>query len=146
MSLHVPLIIRIPGLTDEGKETPQMTEMVDIFPTLVEAAGLLPLPLCPEDATRIHLCREGSSLMPLIKDPSANGKLPPPHRLILAVSPTLYTLRTSRYRYTEFTRKNETLTPLFKISKNPFAIELYDQDLDPLETTNYAGLEEYKDV
>ncbi len=74
MSLHVPLIIRIPGLTDEGKETPQMTEMVDIFPTLVEAAGLLPLPLCPEDATRIHLCREGSSLMPLIKDPSAKWK------------------------------------------------------------------------
>ncbi len=40
LSLHVAIIICIPGLTGEGKKTSQVTEMADVFPTLVEAARL----------------------------------------------------------------------------------------------------------
>ncbi len=145
LSLHVPLIIRIPGLTDEGKETSQMTEMVDVFPTLVEAAGLPHLPLCPTNSSLVSLCREGSSLMPLIKDPSARWKTAAFSQSDLRGRSMAYTLRTSRYRYTEFTRTGDTY-PASPIWEDPHAVELYDHDLDPLETTNCADQKEYKDV
>ena len=39
-SLQAPVMIRIPGLTDGGIVTSKLTEFVDIYPTVVEAAGL----------------------------------------------------------------------------------------------------------
>ncbi len=49
LSTHAPMMIRVPGLTDRGVVTEKLTEFVDLFPTLVEAAGLPTIPLCPED-------------------------------------------------------------------------------------------------
>ncbi|BFZ15075.1 hypothetical protein BsWGS_18114 [Bradybaena similaris] len=43
-------------------------ELVDLFPTLAEVAGLPTLPLCPEDPFKTWLCTEGVSLVPLIKN------------------------------------------------------------------------------
>ena len=40
------------------------------FPTLVEAAGLQTLDPCPELSNSSMLCTEGSSLMPLLEEPS----------------------------------------------------------------------------
>lgn len=34
------MMIHIPGQTDQGIITEQLTEFVDLYPTLVEAAGL----------------------------------------------------------------------------------------------------------
>ena len=41
-------------------------EGVDLFPTIVEAAGLDEVDLCPEDSSDVAVCHEGMSLMPLI--------------------------------------------------------------------------------
>ena len=65
---RVPLMVSVPGLTDSGVRSDRLTELVDIFPTLVEATGFPPLDLCPVDSTHVELCREGDSLMPLIQD------------------------------------------------------------------------------
>ena len=42
----------------------------NIFPTLVEAAGLQSLDPCPELSNTSMLCTEGSSLIPLLEEPS----------------------------------------------------------------------------
>lgn len=52
----------------KGLRSAALVELVDIFPTLAEAAGLPPLSLCPVSSFNIRLCTEGASLMPLIKD------------------------------------------------------------------------------
>ena len=36
---RVPMMIRIPGTTDHGMEISNLVELVDLFPSLVEAAG-----------------------------------------------------------------------------------------------------------
>ena len=41
-------------------------EFVDVFPTLVEAAGFPGLEQCPEDSHAVELCTEGASLLPLM--------------------------------------------------------------------------------
>uniref|UniRef100_A0A0B7BS34 Sulfatase N-terminal domain-containing protein n=1 Tax=Arion vulgaris TaxID=1028688 RepID=A0A0B7BS34_9EUPU len=48
--------------------TSALVELVDLFPTLAEAAGIQTLPLCPEDSFQTWLCTEGTSLMPLIRN------------------------------------------------------------------------------
>ena len=37
--LRVPLILKIPGVSDGGMASSSLVELVDIFPTLAEAAG-----------------------------------------------------------------------------------------------------------
>jgi arylsulfatase A-like enzyme len=69
---RAPMMVHVPGLTDNGITTQFYTEHVDLFPTLAEAAALSPLRKCPPgDASfKVALCTEGSSLVPLMKDPS----------------------------------------------------------------------------
>jgi iduronate 2-sulfatase len=49
------MMVHIPGKTDKGIVTEKLVEFVDLFPTLVEAADFKPLPLCPEDSTKVGL-------------------------------------------------------------------------------------------
>ena len=65
---HAPMMVHIPGLTDVGVTTDELVEFVDLLPTLVEAAGLHELALCPEDSFHISLCREGVSSIPLMQN------------------------------------------------------------------------------
>ncbi len=51
-----------------------MTEFVDLYPSLVEAAGLPLLDACPDKSQNITTCTEGKSFMPLIKNPSMPWK------------------------------------------------------------------------
>ena len=69
---RVPLMIEIPGITENGVQTKKLVELVDIFPTLVEAAGFDSLEVCPKSSHEIVLCTEGTSLMPLFEDPERN--------------------------------------------------------------------------
>ena len=69
VATRVPMMVHIPGKTDQGIVTHKLTEAIDIFPTIVYAAGLPPVSLCPENASvSLSLCSEGTSLMPLIND------------------------------------------------------------------------------
>ena len=69
LATHSPMIIYIPILTDEGIVTEHLTEFVNLFATLVDAAGLPSMPLCPEDLHNVAFCREGESMMPLVLRP-----------------------------------------------------------------------------
>ena len=146
LSLHAPMMIHIPGLTDEGIKTEQLTEFVDLFPTLVEAAELPPLPLCPEDSTETEICREGISLIPLITDPEdVNWKQEIFSQYYRWDQWMGYTMRTRRYRYTEWV--SFTPAPDYEVDwENDNGRELYDHETDPGETYNLANLPEYEEL
>ena len=73
ISHKAPMMLHVPGLIEEVLEcslllsvfiyVPQsefsssLVEFVDILPTLVEAAGLPQLDLCPEYSRNISICR-----------------------------------------------------------------------------------------
>ena len=48
-------------------------ELVDLYPTVVEAAGLDPISTCPENSTNIDVCHEGMSLMPLVEQTATDA-------------------------------------------------------------------------
>ena len=39
---RVPFLVRVPNLTEGGTQSEAMVELVDIYPTLVDVAGLEP--------------------------------------------------------------------------------------------------------
>lgn len=122
---HVPLIISDPR-TPGGRRAPALVELLDLFPTLVDLCGLEP----PAGL-------QGDSLAGLLRDPAfrdhdvAITQIPrPPYPRRQAPEIMGYSMRTDRYRYTEW-RDFETGTTR--------ARELYDHAIDALETRNIAG-------
>ncbi|MDE0682416.1 MAG: sulfatase-like hydrolase/transferase [Candidatus Poribacteria bacterium] len=116
VSLRSPLIVSLPGQTYQGVKTEALAELVDIYPTLCDACQL-PVP------SQL----EGLSLMSVIEQPTRPWKT-------AAFSQkgwgTGNTIRTDRYRYTEWGRNGSR------------GVELYDYDADPHETINIANLPE----
>ena len=114
---RVPLIVRAPGMKARGKSTGALTELVDLYPTLCELAGI-ELPA--------HL--EGTSFVPLLNDPSRPWKSAAfsqyPRGKMMG-----HTMRTEHHRYTEW-------RPL--TGGEVVARELYDHREDPEETVNLA--------
>ena len=146
LATHAPLMIHVPGLTDHGIQTEALTEFADLFPTLVDVAGLPKLPLCPEDSSNIKLCTEGSSLLPLMQStniawkPRVFSQYPRDGAHIMG-----YTVRTDRYRYTEWVKF--TGPPHYKpIWSKVFGVELYDHQSDPEENVNQAYNPDLKDL
>jgi arylsulfatase A-like enzyme len=113
-SLNVPLIIRAPKIAN-GARTPALVELVDLYPTLCELAGV-PLP--------DHL--EGSSLLPLLREPTKPWK-----RAVFARYHGGESVRTDRYFYTEWSSGG-----------NVVARMLYDHQSDPMENINIVGTPE----
>lgn len=118
---HCPLLLKVPGRTN-GERTEALTEFVDIYPSLVELAGLPP-------AAGV----EGSSFAPLLDDPEREWK-----RAALSQYPRSYkgqaamgrSLRTKRYRYTEWRLRDGGAI---------VGRELYDHRKDPDENVNIAS-------
>ncbi len=110
-SVHVPLIIRVPGYKS-GVRSRRLVEFVDIYPSLCELAGL---PLPP------HL--QGTSFVPLLKDPDLPWK-----RAVFSRWQNGWSIRTDRYRYTEWHNKQGERTDRM----------LYDHQTDPMENENIA--------
>ncbi|QOV90807.1 sulfatase [Humisphaera borealis] len=123
---RVPLMISAPGMSSAGKKTESLTELVDLFPTLVELCGLPPVEGL-----------EGTSLTPILKDPLAQLKAaaytqhprpayydrePEKRPKAMGVS-----VRTPSVRYTEWRDWTTGRT---------IARELYDAVTDPNELTN----------
>ena len=71
---HVPFLLKVPGVTDSGMRTDALVELIDIFPSLTELAGLPVPPVCPEDNKDLLACVEGSSVVSLLKDPKQPWK------------------------------------------------------------------------
>jgi len=127
LDTRVPLIFSGAGVGARGVKSPGLVECVDIYPTLCELCGLGPPPAL-----------EGSSMTALLAEPSRRWKkaafsqFPRPFSPRKAGDGMGYTVRTERYRYTEW-----------RIPGQPQnAIELYDHEKDPFETVNVAGLPE----
>ena len=125
-AVHVPLLVHVPGITDNGVHTNALVELVDVFPSLAELAGIPAPPLCLGDKKNALTCVEGTSFVPLIKEPSkewkkvAYSQYPRPYsgiRLIPGRPPFRnehgenvmgYTIRTDQYRFTEWYGFNHT--------------------------------------
>ncbi|ELU10885.1 hypothetical protein CAPTEDRAFT_33932, partial [Capitella teleta] len=135
LSVHAPLMVSVPGDTDHGVISNSLTELVDLYPTLVDAADLPPITLCPEDSSDVDVCTEGASLIPLVADPEAELKskvfsqYPRERDTVMG-----YSMRTRRYRYTEWPSFDAvTMTPDWN---ELHGVELYDHENDPDENQN----------
>ena len=71
---HVPFMLKVPGTTDSGMRTSALVELIDIFPSLTELAGLQVPPTCPQGNKDLLACVEGTSVVPLLKDPKKEWK------------------------------------------------------------------------
>ena len=126
LDARVPLMIAAPGYQHSGKQTSSLVELIDLFPTLIDLCAL-PQP----EGT------QGTSLVPILKDPSASVK---PAAFTQHPRPAYFdrepskapttmgcSVRTTHLRYTEWRdwRTGETV-----------ARELYDHRTDPHELQN----------
>ncbi|CAH0717429.1 unnamed protein product, partial [Brenthis ino] len=155
--LKVPLIFELPGAVPKSISTP--VELIDIFPTVLELADLDVVPKCKASDKSI-LCFEGKSLVPLMKSkvdfnmkPFAISQYPRPGEypkrnsdkpLLKDIKVMGYSIRTKRYRYTEWISFNSTL-----FSRNwstIYGIELYDHVIDEYESYNLHLETKYKHV
>ena len=116
VSTRSPLIVSVPGRVYQGVKTDALAELVDIYPTLCDACQL---PVPSE--------LEGLSLMSVIEQPTRPWKTA---AFSQKGSGTGSSIRTDRYRYTEWGRNGSR------------GVELYDYDTDPHETINIANLPE----
>jgi len=106
---RAPFIVVAPGVTTPGGTCTRPIDAMCMYPTLCELAGL-PIPK--------HV--EGTSILPLLRDPQATWGRP-------AISTHGYknhTVRSERWRYIRYADGSE---------------ELYDEQADPYEWTNLAG-------
>ncbi len=115
-SARVPLIIAGPGVATGTSKTP--VALVDVYPTLAALCGVS----APRDL-------QGQDLAPMLKDPTAPGRgwalSQVVRRANRGESYFGYTLRTARWRYTEW-------------DGGARGRELYDHDQDPGELANLA--------
>lgn len=107
-STRVPLVFAGPGI-GRGAVCKRPAELLDLFPTLLELAGL---------PARADL--EGHSLVPQLKDANA----PRPWPAITSHNQGNHSIRTEDWRYTRYADGSE---------------ELYDEAADPNEWVNLAG-------
>ena len=107
---RVPLVMAGPGIA-QGADSKSMAEMVDFYPTLAELAGL---PI-PEFVS-------GVSLAATLRDPTQATRTS-----ALTQYESGYSIRTSRYRYTEWGDSGSD------------GKELYDHQTDPGEMKNLAS-------
>jgi len=117
VAVQVPLLLHVPGKKG-GLHIPDLVEFVDLYPSLVDLAGL---PL------QGHL--QGQSFVPSLDGSGESGKT--------AVFPRWHgaeSIRTSRFLYTEWLNEDGTTR----------ARMLYDHETDPHETVNQAERPEYE--
>ena len=131
---HAPLIISAPGIKSKGSKSYALTELVDIFPTLCDLAGI---------ETPSYL--QGLSVRPLLDQPDLPWKeavfsqfhrrprITPDGKRYMG-----YSMRTKRYHYVEWFYWDDKN----KVAKELAAKELYDHRTDPQENNNIAILPE----
>ena len=111
-SLHIPLIVRAPGIKG-GERRTSLIESIDVYPSLCDLAGI------PQPE---HL--KGQSFVGLMKDPETEWK-----QAAISRYKNGDTIRTDTLRYTEFTLPKGKLVSQM----------LYDHNTDPLENVNISA-------
>lgn len=115
---RVPLVIAGAGITEKGQVAKGLVEMVDIYPTMVELAN-----------QEIPKQVSGVSLSPILKDVDLTVR-----SSALTQYNNGYSIRTNRYRYTEWGEKGD------------LGAELYDHESDPEELINLIDRLEVQDL
>ena len=113
-SARVPMIIAPPASKAAGKTCERTVELIDLYPTLADLAGIQ----APKNL-------QGASLKPLLENPTASWTRPAFTQLQRGAFPG-HSVRTERWRYTEWGNSEK-------------GSELYDHRSDPKEQINLAG-------
>ncbi|KAK2168970.1 hypothetical protein LSH36_13g25067 [Paralvinella palmiformis] len=151
---HVPMMIRIPGRTDGGVTTRSLVEGVDLYPTIVEAAGLGKVPSCPNQSSKIQVCTDGKSMLSLIENPEKKHRKVVYSQIASGGQFMSYTIRTDRYRYIDWAevkkkQRSDGLWDLrmdWELTGDPWWTALYDRKVDPEERFNMTGDPRYRHV
>jgi arylsulfatase A-like enzyme len=124
MGTRVPLMMLVPGAKGNGQSCYRIVQSLDIYPTLVELCGL------PNPGGL-----EGTSLAPLLADPTSNWDQPG-YSVWSEDGSTLWgvAVRTEKWRYAEY-GPNGTHGAM-----------LFDPKKDPLEMQNLANDRQYGSV
>lgn len=112
-SARVPMIISTPGMKTAGTVCARTVELLDLYPTLADLAGLS----APKNL-------EGVSLKPLLDNPATEWKRPAYTQVQRGGGPG-HSVRTEKWRYTEWAFGEK-------------GAELYNHETDPQELTNLA--------
>lgn len=119
LDTRVPLIIRAPGIPAAGQASESLVELVDLYPTLAELAGL---------PVREQL--EGSSLVSILDDPRKVIKSAALSQYPRGGGLMGYSLRTPTHRLTKWVHKG---------TGEVRATELYEYSNGLIETRNVAA-------
>lgn len=118
MATRVPLLVSAPGKKSAGRKTTALVELVDLYATLTELAGL-PAPAQVE----------GQSFAPLLANPEQLWKRAAFSEMMRG-GQLGRAIRTANYRYVEWTNTAGEVT----------GRELYDEIADPEENENLAAV------
>ena len=116
VATRTTLIVSSPARAQRGVTSPRPVSLVDLYPTLVELAGM---------PGRSGL--DGQSLVPLLENPQLEWSRP----VLTTFGYRNHSVRTERWRYIQYHDGGQ---------------ELYDHDADPNEWTNLASLPEHTSV
>jgi N-acetylglucosamine-6-sulfatase len=124
-SMRVPMLARVPGVSG-GTVVEQVVANIDVAPTLLEAAGLVP----PEGL-------DGQSMLSILRDPAAPWRSELLYEYFwernFPQTPTVHALRGDRYKYIRY-------HGIWDVD------ELYDLEEDPLESRNLIASEEHQKI
>lgn len=116
LSSRIPLLVRFPAVGRAGAVSTALAANVDVAPTILDAAGLVP-----------PGWMQGRSLLPVLREPSARVRDALLYRYFFEApfpTPTQRAVVTDRYKYIEY----EGRPP-----------ELFDLESDPGEVRNLLG-------
>ena len=117
---RVPMLMRIPGLTDGGRKTAALAQLIDLYPTLIDAVGARASP---------HI--RGRSLLPALRDGATKTPVRDTAFCEIHHDGSLdYMVRSERYKW--FIERGEE--------------HLYDLDSDPYEQTNLIRSTDHREV
>lgn len=138
IDLKVPVIIRYPNQENPGAQTNAITELVDLFPSLCELAGI-----------KTPKYMQGTSFVPLLKNPNLSWKsaaFSQFHRRPKVSADGKrymgYSLNTQKYHYIAWYTWDEKTGTRGELK----GVELYDSENDPYETLNIAQMPALSEV
>lgn len=115
-STRVPFVFAGPGILENNEISNEAVELLDLFPTLIDLAGL---------PSKKGL--DGQSLKPILQDVSRKRDFP----AICSMGPGNHAVITEQWRYIQYANGTE---------------ELYDMKQDPYEWENLADINAYAPI
>jgi arylsulfatase A-like enzyme len=128
-SVRIPLIIDGPGFMG-AQQIPELMGIINIAPTLLEAAGIKP-----------PASFKGRSVLPLLNNTDAREHWPNKELIQISESMTARAIRTPDWTYcvADISGAKKAASPTYQ------EYQLYDQRNDPHELVNLAGRQEYRE-